>query len=534
MDGDAVSEATPDAPARHSALQRDMIRGSLWTLLASTIGIPLSLLVSVVTVHQLGPHEYGTYALYVAVFAFAVPVANGGFTEATMQWVAEHNARGQLAEIRMLVRKCSGYHLTVQFPVLAVVVCVLLWRANPVLIGVTLLAVAATVLTEASAVVLMGTMRNDLVARFSMVMNLASSTSICVTAAVDPSASAVWVAGVAATFVVPFLSFLALPADLRRAVFQPVIPRDLPTGFRSYAVSALVSGVLSLAVFGRSEIFALSAYGEVLNVALYAIASTLAGKITVLIDSLMAPLASASAGLIATSPERGPSALVRVLRVSSLLGGLTAGALVPICTVLLAPVFGQRFGAAEDAFVALAVLSCLQSIAVPVAAFAFATRSAAAIMRVNLVCVIVDVAVAFGGVPLLGLAGAVLANCSAQVLNMLLVVRVVARRLAITPASILRVCAPCVPGFLGTACGLVVAHLPLDPVLAGGGSVLVAGAVVVIMFRWQAGFRLEAQDMASILDAMPRSLARPAAALTSWLHVVDDPARAPRISAEAS
>src|SRR4051812_2565985 len=102
-------------------MQRDMVRGSLWTLGASLIYMPLSFLVNIVVVHSLGPSEYANFAVYVAVFAVAIPVANGGISETTMQWIATAHAQGNSAALLDVIRRCAGYHMLIQGPLMAVI-----------------------------------------------------------------------------------------------------------------------------------------------------------------------------------------------------------------------------------------------------------------------------------------------------------------------------------------------------------------------------------------------------------------------------
>ncbi|MGY1779778.1 lipopolysaccharide biosynthesis protein [Geodermatophilus sp. SYSU D01036] len=475
---------------------------------------------SIVVVHSLGPTEYARFAVYVAVFAVVLPALNGGISEATMQWLASMHATGDRSGVTELVRRCAGYHLLVQGPITALVTWFLLRDAALPFLFVAVGSNVAYAAVETSSVVLMGTARNALVARFGLVMNLASSVAVAGTATTQHTATATWAVQVAATTIGPLLAFLALPSHMRRAVLTPLLPWRFPVGFRTYAVSAYLSGLVGILVFGRSEIFVLELQDAVLPVALYAVATTVAGKITVLVDSVMGPIAPASAALVASAPHLAERALARALRTSALLGGASAALILPSATILLGPLFGETYEAAEGAFIALGLVSCVQSVASPLNAFAFATRSAPGILRINIICLAVDAALAFSLIPSFGLTGAVIANCGAQMLSLALTARLVARRTDSSLRMVARSSLPFVSGPIAAAVALA-AGLSIPSPIGGVLVALAAGSTVLLLFLMtRPALRLEDEDAQAIETALPAVLRKVFSRMSTRLPLV--------------
>ena len=170
-------------------------------------------------------------------------------------------------------------------------------------------------------------------------------------------------------------------------------------------------------MYGRSEIFVLEAHRLKVAAGIFALATALAGQITVPMDSVMGPLLPTAAGLLAEAPARATEAAARTLRVTSVLASFTMAAAVPLVCVAIPLLYGSKYDQARVPFLVLGLVSCLGSVTVPLTMFILATRNAGSMLRVNLICLAVDAALAIGLVPLFGLWGAVTANAAAQLLS---------------------------------------------------------------------------------------------------------------------
>jgi O-antigen/teichoic acid export membrane protein len=323
------------------------------------------------------------------------------------------------------------------------------------------------------------------------------------------SAAFTYAAQLTAASLAPALCLWAVSRVERQGVLRPTLRGLNPPGFNRYGVSACAGGLVSGLVFGRSELFVLQANGRVLEAGLFAVATGISGQITIPMDSLMGPLVPTAAGLVAAAPDRALPVLQRALRISSLLGALTAAMVIPAGYVLIPFAFGSSFTTAQGAFVALALASCLQSVVVPVSAFALATRSATAILRADLACLIVDAVLAFSLIPVIGLAGAVTASASAQVLSLVLLVRVVVRRMEIRVVDVVSATRSFWWGPIGSVLAVVVValtHLPMPVELV---MAIAIGLVSTCSVYRIGSMRLEARELADVLRNLPNSLHPP-------------------------
>lgn len=503
--------------------QADAVRGSLWTLLASAVALPLSLAVTTVLARLLGADEFALFTLYAAIYLYAVPLFNAGFAESSMQAIAEAHATGRPKDVEDVVRRLSGYHLLVQGP-LTVGLTVALLRSGPAPVMVAAgFAVAVATAVESSTVVLVATARNAMLARFALLMNVVSAIAVILTVVVTRSAPLTWAAQVSCLAIPPVLGFTCLSAEHRRAILRPLLPRKWPAGFLSYAGSALVGGYVSMLVFGRSELFVLSAFGQTEAVAAFALTIALAGKLTTLVDSLMAPIAPVAAGLIASAPELAPRALGRALRISTLLAGTTMALTVPGAAVLMPVLFGDEYAYARPAVVALGVVSCLLTAAGPLMAFAFATRSVRRVLGANVLCLSIDAALALILIGPIGLWGAVIASCTAQAVSAALLLLIVARRLELPVRQValhargLVVSAPAL--LLGSLAALMIDR----PALAITTALTLGALALFLTLMWWPEARLWPEDVETVASGLPERLRGRFTTSTIALHLARGP-----------
>jgi O-antigen/teichoic acid export membrane protein len=437
-----ASEAESTRSTHSDRLRQDMVRGSVWTLASALTAVPVAFVVNVVVVRSLGAEQLGRYGGYLALIAIVTAVLNLGVSDATVQWLAAATARGDRAEQELLVRRCSGYHVLLQGPVLALIVFAVL---VPQSLLFAVLGALGTFLNHAfgtASVVMTATARNALSARLGMISGTALQVVIAGSAASTGRGVAVYGLQALGSALVPILVFVAVGAPVRRLLLKPTLAPWVGREFSTYALAAALSGVLGLVVFGRSEILVLNASGLVAASGLFLVAAGLAGQITVPMDSLMGPLQPTAAGLLAIEPHRAGELLLRSMRVTAMLGALSLAVVVPVAAFAIPYVYGETFAAARGAFLVLGTVSCLQSIVIPVTYFALATRRAVTVAWVNGAALAVDLALALTLIPSLGLAGAVIANAASQIVALVLLTRVIAARFGVSPSEMARTVAP--------------------------------------------------------------------------------------------
>ena len=416
--------------AERARLQTDAVGGSFWITVQTILGLPLAAVANAVVAHRLGAGAYGTLAVYLLVYAVVVAIVNLGVSDATVQWIATHNARRERDEVVATIRRCSGYHVFIEAPIVGLVSAAFVHKAGAVAMVVAAVAAALVMCIGTSTVVMSGAGLNTLAARISLVATVASQTAIIGVVGASPFASSVFIGRLALGLVGPLLALLLIPGWARSAVLRPVLPRAWPTGFMGFALRTCGAGVVSTLVFGRSELLAFEAYGRAHQAGVFALAAGVAGLITAPIDSLLGPLLPAATGLYATEPERAGSALLRGLRTSTLLAGLVLVG-IPTVAPLLPVIYGGSFATATRAFVVLAIVSCVQSVNHPVTAFLLAGRRTDLLLKTGIVSLVIDLALAFALIPSIGVAGAVIASSVAQLIVLLVIAQRVGQLLGV-------------------------------------------------------------------------------------------------------
>lgn len=493
--------------AYRERLKGDLVRGSLWTLVATAVAIPINFGVSLVVAHSLGPSGLGRLATYTAIFGLVTIALNVGTTDATVQWIAEARALGRRATERALIRRCAGYHAFIEGPLVALVALILVWPAGPAPAVVSAVFVWLIQALGTSTVVMTATAQNALVARLTLITTLITEGTVVAVAVSTHSSLLIFAYPLAATCAGPALCLLALDHDSRSAILSPRLAFDDPAGFRRYALSACAGTLVSTLVYGRSEIFLLKAHHLTVPTGLFALATGLASQITIPMDSLMGPIVPTAAGLYASAPERAAAALRRALGLTSALGALTAATIVPAVYLGIPLLYGAHFRGADRAFEILGFVSCLQSVIVPVSAFALATRSAGAVLRTNLLCLLTDAALAVTLIPVLGLYGAVVANGAAQVLSLALLTRVVNRRVGTTWSDTANTCRAFALGpIIGSAAIAIGSVVPSGALVRAIVALGVGLALFHLAARISPAIRLPAEDLAEVVGRLPRSL----------------------------
>lgn len=496
--------ASPDEPrARGRAVARDMVHGSFWTLLAAVLGLPAAFLGNLLIARSLGPVRFGLLATYGALIGVASTVLNLGISSATAQWLAETPSDVPTEEQRRILRACIGWHSLIEGPALGIAGYLLLRSSAMVIWAPAVISLVVTQCLGTAVVVLTGTARNSVAAKIGLVTSVLSQAGAITTAALTHSAQATYVATLLAALVGPVSAVATLPSDFRRAFRQPILSLRLPSGFFVYALSSCGSSLVSTLVYGRSEIFVLQADGLRAVTGLFALATGLAGQLTVPMDSVMGPFLPAVTGLLARDRSRTDEVTRRSLRVAALLGAGTMAVGASAVFALLPVLYQSSFREASYPFLVLAIVSCFQSVGVPVGMLLMATRNAPVSLATNTAALAVDAAVAISLVPIVGIWGAVAANALSQLTGTGFGLVLLIRRLGVPSSSIVKSMAPLAIGLTATA-GAFLVRMTVSGTAGGIGSVALAGAVLVLGLRLFPSCRLTVRDQELLEAHSPR------------------------------
>ncbi len=410
----AVAIDTSSAPGgallSASELQSAAGRGFVWTVVSLVVSTPVAFGVNALVARVLGVADYGRLALLTMVLGVAAMVANFGVSDGTIQWGAAAHARGERSTVDLLLRKSLGFHLLVQVPPLLLVIAVMARGESPLIIGSLALGVVLPAALGSAALSISIENRSAAGAKTSLAIGLIAQTAVVCVAVLGHSAPGIWAArSVAGSLLLP-LNFLLLDRARRRVALRPMLPRTQPDGFWRYCSYATASGLVSTLVTSRSEVILLSGFGHAGVAGVFALGFGLAQQITSPVDALAGPLLPAVTGLVAVQSDRAGQAMLRIARVGSLLGSVVAMTIVPAVYRLIPLVYGGDYSMAGVAFVALGLASCAQSVINPLYAFTRARRRSDLVVKIGLLALAVDVAVAVALIPRWPLLGACAAN----------------------------------------------------------------------------------------------------------------------------
>jgi O-antigen/teichoic acid export membrane protein len=378
--------------------------------------LPIAFVANAVVARSLGVEGYGELAFLTVALTLAFPLANLGFTPAFIQAGSRAETSGRHGVADQLLQRSLGFHLAIELPILLGVAVTLTWDKPLWQAAAIGGAVVLSCLLSGPALVITIENRTAAGAKIAIVVNLLVQTAAILTAVLTASASAVWAVRSLVPALGLALNFVVIDRTRRRVVLQPRLPRGLDRDFWRFALLTWVGTMVALLVFSRSEIFLLQAFDLPVALGLFALAFGLSQQMTAPADALLHPLLPAMSGILASFPERAQAAFERSTRVSALVCGAIAAAVLPLLVIAVPLIYGEAFRSAAWLLVPLALMSMFQSANNPVLAFVNARQRAGLRLKVMLVALVVDVAVALATIPVLGAWGAVMAAVAGQLL----------------------------------------------------------------------------------------------------------------------
>jgi O-antigen/teichoic acid export membrane protein len=483
-------------------LQRRALRGAAWSMASGLVGLPLAVAVSVVVARTLGPREFGRFAFLTFLVPLLYQATDLGVAQATVREASRAFAAGSLDATRTVIAKGAGWNL-IRMPLIFGLILVVA-RPSPVLAVVLAGFLVLNMGGAGFAFALNAENRGAVAAKLAFIEGLAVGITSIIAALAGGSGTTVWVAAWASSIVAFPVSIALANPDLRAAAFRPRLPRSLPAGFWRFGVLSAVVSLLYALVFSRSEMVVLNAFGDHQALAVFALAYGLAQRLTVPVDTMLGPLVLALSALEAAHPERLRPAFERALRVASAGTAFVAAAGLAAVALLAPYMYGSSYRGVGVVFLALGVVSLVQTAAQPYVALAYARARPGAALRAYVVALSVDVALTVALIPIVGIWGAVVGNAGGGIVAVALLARTAAGpaslRNAGVPAAKLAVVtsvACCLAYGAGAAAG------QLTPLFG------VAVAVAVGAAAFLAGVRgaLSEGDALVLSQALPRRLA---------------------------
>ncbi len=495
------------APLAVAEIQQRAIAGSLWTGVNTIVYLPVAFVANAIVARTLGVEGYGELAFLTVALALALPLANLGFTASLIQAGSRSEASGRRRESDDLLRRNLGFHLAVELPILLAIAAVLTWERP----WWQVLAIGGVVIFSClfSSAALAITIENRTAAgaKIAIGVNLLVQAATVGTALVTASASAVWVVRSLVPAAALACYLLVIDRQRRRVVLQPRLPRGLGRAFWRFAFLTWVGSLVALLVFSRSEIFLLQAFDQPVALGVFALAFGLSQQLTAPADALIHPLLPAVAGVLHSFPERARATFERSTRVSSLVCGAIAAATVPPLVFAVPLIYGEAFEATAWLFIPLALVSLFQSTNNPVTAFLNARQRGGLRLKVMLVALAFDLAIAVATIPEFGAWGAVAAAAIGQLvaITLLVVTEPFARGRGL--GGFIQLHGAFFVGIASAAIALSVgaALEPWSAVAAVLVAFLIGSGLYFVALRITGGW-LSSGDRQALIGAMPRPL----------------------------
>lgn len=515
-----------DRTSRSGQLQDKAVTGAAWTLLHTVIAIPIAFLVNLLLARALAPEGYGRLAFLTTLITIAGNVIALGLSSAMVQFGAKAHARGDEAQVRQVLSAAQGFRLLFVAPVITLLVIWLIDVPLPVLLVAVVFGVWLPAALDGAPIALFIENKTAAGARIAMVSNLVLQAGVVITVLWVGTADSVWATRVILTAAGIALALVAISPAHRRAVLRPRLPTGFPPGFWRFAIPTGVASLISELALSRTEVLYLTWLATPEAVGLYALAFGLAGHVFAPAHALTGPLLPAVSGLREVDPERVGDAFARALRATSTIVAVLTAAALPALTVLVPLLYGDEFSIAAPAVLVLGIVGGFTVLTGPVSTFVLARLSARTMLKASAAALTVNVAVALGLIPVLGMWGAVVANACSSLTQFSVLMGSERRDLSLSLRGVLEVILPVIIGCLATAAGWAVVQVTgatglLGAILASGSAFLL---LVTTLRLTKSG--LEPGDSAAIMRIAPVRMARPTSLVLTFLtarrpHQVD-------------
>ena len=497
------------APIGRAELQRRAVSGSVWTSVHTVFSTPVNFAANLVVARLLGPAGYGVVAVYTLAYVLGLKASEAGYNGATGNWGTAAEASGDRDGATRLIRQGVGWQLLVEVPVLGAIVLAISWGHSPVIIASLLVAVVVGAALSGIGHAILVENRTAAAARLTMISNLALQGVVVLVALRTRDPLAVFAARTLFTALMAVLLLLPLDRSRRWLVLKPLLPRHMPDGFWKFAGITTVTALVAALAVSRTEVFVLDIFHDRAMVGYFALAYGLASQLTNPIDAVILPLGIGILGLVTTSPHRAGAVLLRATRYTAAGSGVLTAIALPVVTVLVPVLYGRAYDPVMPIVIPLGIASCLVSLHNPLMSFVSARRRADVVLRAMLVALVVDGALSFALIPVIGVWGAVAANILGGLANLPLLLSFELTIQHTPLASFLGstvdwlVSLPAAGVAVGSA--LLVGHGPWVEAAVGGA---VGTAAFVAAIRLVGGGFAD-DDLAGFLASVPAALRRP-------------------------
>jgi len=480
------------------ALGERAVRGSLWSLTATFVLLPVNLLAGIVLARLLGPADFGQFVVLITFLAVVGPFVDLGFGASLLQWAGAAAGRGDRRAIDRLFNQNLGMQLLVPLPITMLGGLFILRDSSAPVVSAFVMTGLLGVLVGSGLARLAVENRTAALAKLGLIGGLLSNGVAVGLAFAGGEPETLWVARSSAALLPALPLLWLLSSSERRALLRPRLPARMPSGFWPFARGAWVAAGLGALVGTRSEVFVLELNGLDAAVGVFAVAFGLATQLTSPLDIMQGSFGPAATALAGRRPGSLGDVMMPALRLFGLGSGLVlAGSTVVISLVPV--VYGPEYAQVPVLLVPLLVASCLQTALAPYSALAVVRRRRRLLPWVQAATATADLGLAFLLTPLVGIWGAVVGSCAGLVLINLLFAFFELRSWRQVAAVVLR--SGLLEGLLVFIGGLLVVWWLGSGVIAAGvvGVLALGGFAAVVLIARRQELSLAVSDLEPLL-----------------------------------
>jgi O-antigen/teichoic acid export membrane protein len=391
-------------------LQDRAVHGAVWTLIHTSVSLPIAFVVNLVIARVLSVAGYGKLAFLTAVMEVAAGVITIGVGVGLIQFGAKAHAAGRRDEVCSLLSAAQGFMLVIEAPLMIILV-IAVARISPVLLILAIVfGVLAPAALSGAAACLGIENRTAVTAKIAMASNLLTQIAVLLMALAVGTADAVWATRLVMGGVVVALALFPISRDYRKAVLRPRFPPRFPVGFWRFALPTGLAGIVEGLVVSRTEVFLLTWLSTPVAVGTFALGFGLAGHTFSPAQSLLGPLVPAISGLREVDSQALGRAFKRTLRAGASIVAVLVATALPVLALLVPTLYGAGYEGVPTVAIVLGISGGFLVVASPVQAFVQARLAGARVLKANLTALAVDLALAIALIPVLGVWGAVIAN----------------------------------------------------------------------------------------------------------------------------
>lgn len=399
------------------------LRNIFFSGLRLVISAGVTICVSALLARTLGPGNMGVYSYAMWLVGTLGVLANVGLPSALTKYVSECMGRGDSATAARLGKRLLLTQLAIAGAIAVLTAC--FWFLKTPYRSIILVAAAMILLQalqQGLLAALAGVQRFDRIALISLYVAIAQVASVGFAAVLHAGVIGMLWATLVGLALGTWLSYRAVDRLLLRASAppSPALPEmpDIFRRIRKFSITISYVLLLDTIVWQRSEVLFLKWYSTLPQIAFYALAYSIAAKLTDIsgtFSSTLLPLYSESYGRHGLR-EVG-TVLTKALKYLQMVMVFPCLLAAAICKPLVGLLYGPDYGPVVLPLQLLLVSLAVTSIGVVCSPLLVGTEKQSFIAKYGTFVAVLNITLDFILIPQHGALGAAIANCTAQIVG---------------------------------------------------------------------------------------------------------------------